>query len=220
MSCKGQTTACKCGALPSEAILYESMPSDTSFPEPGVIDISHVAGSTKIQIKYTSADSGLTENYILLETSDEGRHWEKSSLKTSDPMQVTHLGTIIYRYDEKGIFERSTDNGDHWERPEFRINGIASQIGNSEPVDRPASLSFSFSGANPQKPTSIYGCFKPTATSHPEQGGRGPTLPAGLMSPSTLETIGRHLRKKCKATDQGRAVHLESVRRILILCDH
>jgi photosystem II stability/assembly factor-like uncharacterized protein len=180
ISCHDWTAVFNWGATPSGAIRYESMPSDTSFPEPTVIEVSNTEGRSKIQIKYNSEDSGRPDNFALIETSDEGQHWEKSQPRTADSIHAAEFSTIIYRYDEKGIFERSRDKSDHWERPEFRIKGFASQIGDGTSVDRQAALRFTFSGSNPQKPASIYGCLKPRNGSPPEKGEMGTTLPSGL----------------------------------------
>jgi len=58
------------------------------------------------------------------------------------------------------MFQRSKDAGGHWERPEFRFNARPIELERGADDDRGSRIRFIFSAANPQQPTTIYGCFE------------------------------------------------------------
>ena len=133
-----------------------------------MLDVTSVATGDKIGIEYFLRRPNGTFDVVRLGTSDEGKHWTRSSVTARETMKMKRFGSRIYKWGSDSEFVRSEDNGNHWERPQLRIGG--------KPTRENANLRFIFSTVAPQQPTTIYGCFESLDT---REGGQ-PPAPAGL----------------------------------------
>jgi hypothetical protein len=160
---EGPQQNCACQDNGSEPE-YQSIPSDTIFPEPRVVQTIHNGDTAKIRITHDLNDSGRT---VELESSDGGRHWRRLASANRAPVTLVQSGHMFYRYDnDDNIFERSRDGGIHWERPQFQLveQTTSGRGGANAALNK--DFYFTFSAVNPKEPSSLYGCIEAGSPQH------------------------------------------------------
>ena len=166
------------------------MSSESWFPEPKVTRVTFNGKTSDINIQFAANVERHDQRIVELKSVDEGLNWVESSAHPEEAGQIVRYGSLAYReysasFDpssnlvSRGILDRSRDGGVHWERPLFRINGQPQQIDNGGNDRSPTSITFNFGAANPQEPTSIYGCFHLTRPS-PQHGSNQSSFVPGL----------------------------------------
>jgi hypothetical protein len=189
-SCSNQIVTSQCGTSVSTELSYTGLPSDAVFPEPRVSETSYPDKIEKIRIEFNSIEPNLTDKVHLveMETSDQGSHWSKGSEWQSAEQRFFRYGPLVYKEqyptfdDETGLvspgnFQRSVDNGVHWIRPSFLINGREVKLDNQNSGE----ITFNFSAVDPRNPHALYGCFQWTRPS-PQQNSPNPFSPGLYVS--------------------------------------
>jgi hypothetical protein len=157
--------------------MYESMSSDMSFPEPTLKYTQSGPRKDNIGIEYYSPKPNGDFEVVLLNTSDEGKHWETLSARSGEIKKEKRLGMFVYQYGVNSDFLRSRDGGNHWEHPQFNI-GDRRKTSEGHTIESVrADIRFIFSGVDPREATTIYGCLEPKEV----QGNSRPISYGGLF---------------------------------------
>ena len=159
-SCRTARDRCSCGSAPSEVFQYDGMPADTFFPAPSVLDVSRTGEQEIVRVTYSVYHRDGKDEEVVIHTADGGRTWVKDRQRPSGPLEISRP-PLVYRFVEGDVLERSTDGGNHWGRPQLRINGRSPGEFTRELTARDdAHLQVSLAAVHPQNPTTIYGCFQ------------------------------------------------------------
>ncbi len=113
--------ACRCGADVGQAVVAVGPVSDVQFSRPDPLSITRENGKTVIEIAATVArDKVLTD--VLLKSSDGGLSWISDGEYRQEWRGASNPA-VVYSYQDKYLFSRSTDRGRHWVKPQFVVNG-------------------------------------------------------------------------------------------------
>ncbi len=189
---------CPCKSNADEPV-YRSMPSDTSFPEPSVVETSQKGKAETVRIRYFLRASARSDREVFMQTSDGGLSWSSPHEGKRLKNYEKRFGLLVYQYGTNTVFQRSKDGGEHLERPLFRVAGKNGQVLN---LLEQTGIRFIFSAIHPQQPTTIYGCFEPVRE---HDDGNLPLSPGLYVSVDagdnwallTEQVRGRRLNEGC-----------------------
>ncbi len=141
---------------------YLSLPAEDLSPRPRVVKISREDGVEVIRIELSeissAGDAGTrTKTFI---TRDGGKTWSKIIDARKNPYLNSESDSVIYKYTENGLLERSRDRGKTWSVCKFIIDGMStSDFGRTIAKSSDAKILFHFVTAKPNDPNSLYGSF-------------------------------------------------------------
>lgn len=153
---------CRCGMEPDRVVYYQAPPADVSFPNPHIESISKVGETETFRVAYTAAHRNIGDTETLIHSSDGGLRWV---IENTQPRQLPIFSApiLIYRLagNEEDVLERSRDGGAHWERPQVRVNGKASEQFAQEAAGNVAAyLSIGLAAVSPRSPERVYACLE------------------------------------------------------------
>lgn len=165
---------------------YLSLPTEDQSPHPRVVRISREGNVELIRIELSevsSADNARRRTKTLT-SRDGGKTWSKAIASQENPYLNSESDSVIYKYAENGLLERSRDKGKTWSVCKFTIEGLTtSDFGRTIAKGVDAKVVFHFVTAKPNDPSRIYGSFSvviPSAT-NPQMNGKRIEVP-GIFS--------------------------------------
>jgi hypothetical protein len=149
----------ECGISPRNNLLYESVPSEGSGPEPKVAKISKQKDQEVIWVTYNDiAPDSRKQTTHAMRSEDGGLTWRPDSQFRKPQSSSSEETATVYKEEENGLLSRSVDGGMHWRECQLNVNGLTAQEFVSKVAKNDhATLTVNLIAVHPRDPAIVYG---------------------------------------------------------------